>query len=459
MRRTEYAVLIVDDNDEDVALLQRFLSRSPIPIRSVSLAQTGNEALDKIRSERPDFLIVGETFVDMSGDEFLRHLSQTTPLDAMPVLCLVSNDASIAAQVSRAHRFEVVKKTMLTPEKLRDAMAESIERVELRQARNRAETLFALLSENISHPIALTDAEGVLIAANKSYLSLFRLDESSVGQKLGAPNYDEIFRSSEHQAEAREILRDGAGNEIRAKVKRLFVEEGGKRVLMLTILETALDDEPDASDAPTSEPAERETNVLRKFERDIKDAIQTASIILRAKTKRPDKKNLDELLQEHRQYLRFVALAAECATPSDSSSTINLGRYAQEIVKWFEKSPLMREGISFRCECDEVWVELGESALVGFILSELISNALQHAFKGRGGVVTVAVAKEKDQAVSVVVSDNGVGLPAKVDKPFRTVGLLVVSSLVKRLEGKLEIKRHLGTSIRVVFPQKNPRGA
>lgn len=457
MMQKEYAVLIVDENGEDVALIQRFLSRNLIPTKQVDSVAKGGEALETLRRGEHDFLIVGETLADMDRSEFLKRLSETLGFETLPILCLVGDETATIAQTLRAKRIETLRKTMLTPEKLREAMVASLERAELRAEKKRAESLFALLSDHSDDAIALTDADGTLLAANKRYLALFRLDESSVGKKLGAKNYDEIFRFSPHQAEESVELVNAEGRAIPAKVKRLFIEERGKRAFMLTVCK------PDRCDAsafePSKELATTDADWLRKLEQDSKNALQTATIILRAKARRLAKKNISTLLQEHHQNLHCIALAAECATVSESGLKVNLDQYARRVIERFERSPLMREDVQFKRECHEAWADFIESALVGFILNELISNALQHAFASRGGTITISIVKEKDQSVSVAVSDNGVGLPARVEKPFQTVGLLVVSSLVKRLNGKLELKRHMGTSVRVNFPQEVPQPA
>jgi two-component sensor histidine kinase len=47
-------------------------------------------------------------------------------------------------------------------------------------------------------------------------------------------------------------------------------------------------------------------------------------------------------------------------------------------------------------------------------------------------------------------------MPFRVEtKPPDAMGLVVVGSLTKKLNGKMEVKRHTGTTVRIVFPQKN----
>jgi two-component sensor histidine kinase len=52
------------------------------------------------------------------------------------------------------------------------------------------------------------------------------------------------------------------------------------------------------------------------------------------------------------------------------------------------------------------------------------------------------------------VSDNGIGLPEYVD--FRnspSLGLTLINSLVKQLEGTIELRRGAGTNFTITFRQ------
>jgi len=89
------------------------------------------------------------------------------------------------------------------------------------------------------------------------------------------------------------------------------------------------------------------------------------------------------------------------------------------------------------------------------ILNELMTNAFKHAFaKDRRGEVTVRLKMiNQRKELSLVVGDNGIGLPSSVDfgKP-RTMGLQLVQTFAAQLRGDVKLKRTLGTEVRVIFP-------
>ncbi len=459
MHQSDYTVLIIDDNSDDITLLERFLSRNLIPIRSITIARKACEGLEKIRNELPDFIIIGDACPDMSRSELLKEISQMVSFETVPTLCLINDEATATLRALRANQIGVVKKSMLTPEKLHDAMLLLMEQAELRAQRKRAETLFALLSENSNDAVALTDEKGVLVAANKRYLNVFQLDASSIGKQVQGNDYSEIFFKSDHASLSKAWFNDENGNRLELEVKRLFVEERGKRKFMLSlykVIQTESYQQIHSQFAQEVAALSEETRWLRELENIHKDAHQTLQVILRVKSKHSSKEKFELLLHEYNRRMSILVAASECVSVSESQLKVNTAQYVKSIFDVFQKSPLMHSNIEMRYEGESMWIELSHAILIGLILNELITNALQHAFSSRGGRITVSFLKEKDGSISMAVIDSGSGMPVRVEtKPPDAMGLVVVGSLTKKLNGKMEVKRHTGTTVRIVFPQKN----
>ncbi|MFN3562792.1 MAG: hypothetical protein ACK4XM_12895, partial [Chloroherpetonaceae bacterium] len=311
-----------------------------------------------------------------------------------------------------------MKKSMLTPEKLRDTMLSLIEQAEIRVERNRAKALFALLSENSDDAIALTDASGVLVAANKAYLNLFRVDASIIGKKVETKDYADLFFKSDHAALSKAWHNDENGNRLELEVKRFFVEERGERRFMLSTYKVV---QSEPAEQPHDDSLEEisanpdEIKLLRQLEAVQKEALQTTLVILRAKAKRLSKGNFSVLLQEHNRRTRLVLAACECASASEMNLKVNTAQYVESIFRIFQKSPLIQSSVVMKYEGEPFWIKLSEAIFIGLILGELIANALQHAFSNRGGVIMVSFFKEKDETIGMVVSDSGVGMPFRVE--------------------------------------------
>ncbi len=107
-----------------------------------------------------------------------------------------------------------------------------------------------------------------------------------------------------------------------------------------------------------------------------------------------------------------------------------------------------------RTEIEEVLLGVEKAIPCGLLVSELVSNALKHAFpEGREGEIVVRLSQVGPHVCALVVSDDGIGLPAEAQiSRATTVGWDLVNTLVKQLGGKLEVERSHGTTFRIIFP-------
>ncbi|MBA4395699.1 MAG: hypothetical protein C0407_19270 [Desulfobacca sp.] len=101
-------------------------------------------------------------------------------------------------------------------------------------------------------------------------------------------------------------------------------------------------------------------------------------------------------------------------------------------------------------------MDITQSIPVGLIISELISNALKHAFPGeREGEIRVGLALGDGGMIRLTVRDNGIGFPNEVDfRKTESLGLQVVMALLIQLRGSIEIDRKGGTEFRITFPKE-----
>ena len=120
-----------------------------------------------------------------------------------------------------------------------------------------------------------------------------------------------------------------------------------------------------------------------------------------------------------------------------------LGRVAS-VVSSFQSDAAVRVNI----DCEEIWLGVDQAAWLGLLLSEFLTNALVHAFRGHdSGRIDVRFARREDGGVRLSVSDDGVGLPATdaaragATEHHRSsgVGGSIVAALVASLGGGLDV--------------------
>jgi two-component sensor histidine kinase len=98
---------------------------------------------------------------------------------------------------------------------------------------------------------------------------------------------------------------------------------------------------------------------------------------------------------------------------------------------------------------------------VGLVINELLSNALKHAFEGRGeGKIEVSLTASEGGRINLTVSDDGVGLPPGFDiNESNTLGLRLVKILTEdQLQGTLEVTSDGGATFNIEFDIEDDDG-
>jgi len=107
---------------------------------------------------------------------------------------------------------------------------------------------------------------------------------------------------------------------------------------------------------------------------------------------------------------------------------------------------------------DDVGLQARTAIPCGLILTELLANALKHAFPA-GGPGAIEVTLQADRLGSCVlnVRDDGVGFPAGLDlRQADSLGLQLVCLLIEQLNGTIEMTSGHGTHWRLTFPVALP---
>jgi two-component sensor histidine kinase len=89
---------------------------------------------------------------------------------------------------------------------------------------------------------------------------------------------------------------------------------------------------------------------------------------------------------------------------------------------------------------------------LSLILTELLQNAVEHAFAARGGTVTVQL-KREDPTLLVTVKDDGAGLPNGFTlESGANLGLQIVRTLLIELQGEIRVWSDGGAAVELSIP-------
>jgi PAS domain S-box-containing protein len=164
-----------------------------------------------------------------------------------------------------------------------------------------------------------------------------------------------------------------------------------------------------------------------------------------------------KMFEDTETRVRSMALAHEKLYQTEDLASLDAGEYVGGLVDHLVDSSSLGMPIQLKKEIDDVSFRLDIVIPLGFILTELVSNCLRHAFpKGREGAIRISLRSVAEKEFELVVSDNGVGIPDGIDlqNPV-SMGMDLVNTFASQINGDIEIRRDKGTEVRVRFGIEN----
>ena len=114
--------------------------------------------------------------------------------------------------------------------------------------------------------------------------------------------------------------------------------------------------------------------------------------------------------------------------------------------------------IEIQVDAEDLSVRPETCTSMGLVVTELVTNALKHAFPGQGkGIIRVSFAV-RDPGWQLSVADNGVGCDIRSAIRAGGVGTRIVTTLARRLGARLEISRSRpgGLTVTLIHSPEDP---
>jgi len=159
------------------------------------------------------------------------------------------------------------------------------------------------------------------------------------------------------------------------------------------------------------------------------------------------------VLQESQNRVSSMAMLHEMLYQSKDLSQINFSDYIRNLVSNLFNSYNIKKKITPVINVDDIYLNMDTAIPCGLIISELVSNILKYAYPGDNvGELNISF-RSLNNRLELVISDEGIGLPEDLD--FRNIesslGLKLVNSLVKQLDGTIDLDVSQGTKFNIKF--------
>jgi two-component sensor histidine kinase len=194
--------------------------------------------------------------------------------------------------------------------------------------------------------------------------------------------------------------------------------------------------------------------LLREVHHRVKNNLQLVSSLINLQLSAVESDEARTALEECQGRIHAVAMVHEAIYSARDYAQVSISQYARGLASSvFHALAAPPRGVSLEVDVGDFQLAVDRAIPCGLILNELLTNALKHAYPNGGtGTVRLIVEELPDGKLSVVVSDDGVGLPPDFDlEASSSVGLQVVGALVEQLDGTFSVSREGGTRFALTF--------
>lgn len=322
--------------------------------------------------------------------------------------------------------------------------------------RKRAEERFRLVVEAAPSAMLMVDERGMVTLVNSEAEQLFGYSRSELLDRPVEMLIPDRFRAG--HAEWREgffrapaaramgagrdlfgLRKDGREVPIEIGLNPIRTEEGSY------VLASIIDISERLHAAQRIMDSLREKEVLLKeIHHRVKNNLAVIGSLFYLQSTTTQDERILRTLQDCQDRVRSMALVHERLYLSEDLSSVDFSEYVEELAHQLLRNNSLSEGsVRLQLQCEPVSLSIEQAIPCGLILTELISNALKHAFPdGRSGEIRVSFERISSDELTLSVCDDGVGLPDDVSLESRhSLGMRLVQSLAQQLDGAIAFRR------------------
>jgi PAS domain S-box-containing protein len=184
--------------------------------------------------------------------------------------------------------------------------------------------------------------------------------------------------------------------------------------------------------------------LLKELHHRVKNNLQIISSLLSLQFDRVQDRGLRAMVMESQHRIRAMALVHEQLYRSETLMRLDTPVFLDSLVASLVRSyTAAGQQVEATVEADCGPLDLDVAIPIALVINELVSNSLKHAFvltpAARTNRLLVSLKRDGNGRRTLVVRDNGGGLPAGFDMcASQTLGLSLVANLVRQIDGTVE---------------------
>lgn len=323
--------------------------------------------------------------------------------------------------------------------------------------------------DTIHEPFVVLDAHLRVVVASRSFYEKFRVSRQETQGKLlydignGQWNISALKHFLQHVISGHEVMTE-------YKITHNFLTIGW-RTMMLSAREVIYDDdqrkhlllsivdisERELLDIEKEKLSKQKDLLMKELKHRMANSLQLIASILILKSEAVESPEIRAHLNEAHERILSLATIENDLYATGVNDDIETGPYLTRLCKSLSQSMIANsKPVTISVESTGGTTTSSEGISLGLITTELVINALKHAFPGgKQGKILVAYNANKG-GWKLTVSDNGIGI-ATVQTRKGSLGTIIVQSLARQLGATVEQSTSSnGTAVSI---ERSPTGA
>ncbi len=319
---------------------------------------------------------------------------------------------------------------------------------------------WAVVASSVA-PLLLMKADRTVLAASKSFLTTFQIEpEEILGRRVEA-----LGEGEWDLPQLRSLLSATISGDARIDAYEMDMAKPGQAVRRLSLSVRKLDyagpgaDDGwfaltvcDITDARLREQLKDALSrdnalLLQEVRHRVANSLQIIASVLMQNARRVTSEEARGHLRDAHQ--RVIAIAElERHLALSTFEQVELQTYFGKLCDSLRASMISSaDGITLEVTGDRAAVAPGVSISLGLVVTELVINALKHAFPDRRGTIVVDY-RSRDSHWTLSVADDGVGMTAAQTPPRQGLGAMIVEALARQLGARVEVTdEHPGSKV------------
>jgi chemotaxis protein methyltransferase CheR len=339
-------------------------------------------------------------------------------------------------------------------------------------------TLAQAIVDTIREPLLVLDKDLRVVAASRSFFLTFQMNRQDVqGRPVyalgnGEWNIPELRLLLDRILPQRTVMDDyevelvfptiGRRN-MMLNARTVFYEGNGQALILLSIEDVT---QRRTNDRRLTELLAEKETLLQEMQHRVANSLEIIAsiLLLKARTVQSEETRL-HLHDAHRRVLSVAAVQKHLQA-SAHREQFPIAPYLSRLCETLAGSMIGDDRrIRVEVRAGAADVSSTEAVSIGLIVTELVLNALKHAFGQPSTTGLIVVSYEvADRSWRLTVADNGIGKFESAEMATAGLGTSIVEALARQLEGHVDITKTIphGMTVQVThgsFPTRLPNAA